>query len=168
MWLFKWPSDGSIGGLVILQMQKPRGKEGTVQLEGAESKLAWFPGLYSFHHVTAYCGVLGCSARGSERSDRRIIWTRSVTPIPSRNWKFKRQGLQLSLISAEIEMIPPATVLSDDSEGKCAFWHKLSCPNSLDYNYKIMRFWKAASRSGNDNKGLGTTWCLWEKCFVEN
>lgn len=72
--------------------------------------------------------------------------------MPSSNSRFKRENVQLFFISTEIKMIPPVTVLSDKSECKFAFWHKLSCSNSLDYNYKIMGFRKAASNSGNDNK----------------
>lgn len=79
--------------LIVLSFmyEEMESKEWIVLLEGAECKLAWLPGMPGSHYVMACYSVLDNSARGTQSTDESIIWPRSVTPIPSRTWKFKRQ-----------------------------------------------------------------------------
>lgn len=153
------PSDGALSNIVISHSVNLRGRSKFSNLRGGihVSLISRAAKLLPHNSCSVWAFLLG-AGRGwwwwcDSLTNRRILWTRSATPLVSRNWRFQKHCMWLSLISMEMKMVPPVTVLSAESECKCAFWHKLSCSNSVDYNYKIMCFWKAASNSGNDNKG---------------
>ena len=130
-------SDAALSHIVISHTMKLRPKskfsnsKGRIQVILISRAANFLP-----HSRLLQC--LGFFAGAHSLTNGRILWTRSATPLPSRNWRFQRHCMWLSLISMEMKMVPPVTVLSAESECKCAFWHKLFCSNSVDYNYKII------------------------------